>query len=153
MSVIIANRNHTYSVDVELVVHACPMCGIVYGIPSDFRDRCYRNGERYYCPNGHSLGWSETEADRQRKRAQEAERVATRERDRRVDAEINAEHERRTAIAYKGHLTRIRNRITNGACPVPGCKRSGFKQVMAHIASQHPEWLHDHGADLAPEEP
>ena len=66
MSVIIVERNHTYALEVSLTVHECPACGIVYGIPNDFRDACRRNGTRYYCPNGHSLGWQETDADRER---------------------------------------------------------------------------------------
>lgn len=150
-----AQRNHSYGITVELKVRECPTCGIVYGVPADFYDACYRKGERFFCPNGHSLGWNETEADRERKRRQQAERDAEalkRDRDwyreQRDAARQLAEHERRSAIAYKGHLTRIRRRIANGVCPVPGCKRSGFQRVMAHIASQHPDWLHDHAHEL-----
>jgi uncharacterized Zn finger protein (UPF0148 family) len=144
MTVIIANRKHSYGIDVALLVNACPTCGIVYGIPQDFSDACYRNGTRYYCPNGHSLGWSETEADRQRKRAEQLARRLSGSEDTAARWRENAERERRSAIAYKGHMTRARNRIAAGVCPVPGCKRSGFTQVMSHIASQHPGWVADH---------
>lgn len=57
--------------------------------------------------------------------------------------------ERRSAAALRGHITRLKNRIVAGVCPVPGCKRSGFSNVMRHVASKHPEWHADHAHDLA----
>lgn len=137
-------RNATYGEVVTLVVWECPSCGIVYGIPKSFADACRSSGQRYWCPNGHHLGWNETDADRERKRAEQAERRASSAEDTARRWRENAGQERRSAIAYKGHLTRLRTRIANGVCPVPGCKRSGFSQVMRHIASAHPDWLHDH---------
>lgn len=140
----------TYGPSVDLVVVSCPECGIVHAIPKDFRDAIAAAGRpsHYYCPNGHDLGWSESEADRQRKRAEQLQRRLSSQEDTARRWQANAEAERRSAIAYKGHLTRMRRRISNGVCPVPGCKRSGFERVMAHIASQHPDWLHEHQDDL-----
>lgn len=145
----VANPNrgsYTYGQTVDLVVVSCPVCGIVHAIPEDFRDAIRKKGRpaHYYCPNGHDLGWSESDADRQRKRAEQLERRLRSTQDTADRWQRNAEAERRSAIAYKGHLTRVRKRIANGVCPVPGCKRSGFDRVMAHIASQHPDWLHQH---------
>lgn len=144
MTRLIANRQHTYGVDITLVVWECPSCGIVYGIPEDFAEACRKSGQRYYCPNGHSLGWNETEADRQKNRADALQRRLNSAQDTADRWRENAQREARSAAAYKGHLTRAKNRIANGVCPVPGCKRSGFTKVMAHIASEHPGWLHDH---------
>lgn len=144
MSVISVQRRHTYGLTVRLEVHECPTCGIVWGAPEDYYQQRRKDGQSFYCPNGHTLSYKETEADRQRKRAEQLERRLRGETDRADRWRDNAERERRSAIAYKGHLTRIRKRIVNGVCPVPGCKRSGFTKVMAHIASQHPDWLHDH---------
>lgn len=143
--VIAVERSHTYPLTVRLEVMECPACGIVYGIPEDFADDLRRQGPaHYYCPNGHDLGWNEGEADRQRKRAERAERAASAANDTARRWRANAEAERRTAIALKGHLTRMRKRIANGVCPVPGCKRSGFAQVMSHIETVHPAWLDAH---------
>lgn len=145
-----ARPGYDFTIDQLLSVRSCPVCSIVYAIPEQLETRARERGESWCCPNGHSLHFIETEADKQRKRAEQAERRAAREKERGDRWAARAEADRRSAIAYKGHLTRIRNRITNGVCPVPGCKRSGFKQVMAHIASQHPDWLHEHGPDLTP---
>jgi hypothetical protein len=46
-----------------------------------------------------------------------------------------AERERRRANGYKGHATRITKRAKAGVCPC--CNRT-FKQLAAHMASQHP---------------
>ena len=143
-SVLAAQRRHNYPLSTLLEVHACAECGIIHGIPKDFLDYRRQDGQPFYCPNGHSLSYHETEEDRQRKRAQAAERRAAAATDTADRWRANAETERRSAIAYKGHLTRARKRIANGVCPVPGCKRSGFDRVMAHIASQHADWLHQH---------
>jgi hypothetical protein len=143
-----ARPGYDYTVDTELSVRTCPVCSILYAIPTRLSDRCRERGESWYCPNGHSLHFIETDLDRERKARERLERQLANERNRGDRWRDRAEHERRSAIAYKGHLTRIRRRIANGICPVPGCKRSGFQRVMAHIASQHPDWLHDHAHEL-----
>ena len=140
-----ARPGYDHAVDVHLAVRTCPVCTILYAVPQQLLDRASERAESWYCPNGHSLPFIETELDRQKQRAEQAERRLASTQDTAARWRDNAERERRTAIAYKGHLTRIRNRMANGVCPVPGCKRSGFKQVMQHIASLHPDWLHDHG--------
>lgn len=147
-NVIAVNRQHVYPHTTCLEVHECGKCGIIWGCPEDYLDARRRDGQTFYCPNGHGRVFRETDLDRERKRATQLERQLASSRDTADRWKQNAERERRSAIAYKGHLTRIRNRIANGVCPVPGCKRSGFTRVMAHIASQHPDWLHDHAHDL-----
>lgn len=53
-----------------------------------------------------------------------------------------------TTMEYTGVLE-IKNRIAKGVCPVPGCRRSGFTKVMAHIASKHPDWAAEHAHEIA----
>jgi hypothetical protein len=150
MTTIAAIRGTTYGVVTDLIVWECPAlgCGIVYGIPKHFADALRRKGGHYWCPNGHQLSWDETDLDREKKRREAAERRA-KNYEQQADWERDrAERERRTAIALRGHLTRIRNRIAAGVCPVPGCRRSGFTQIMRHLASKHPDWLAEHVHDL-----
>lgn len=144
MAVIAVNREYTYPITVKLVVWECPSCGIVYGIPRHFVDELRSNGGHYYCPNGHHLSWDETDADRERKKREAAERRAEQAEQAARYQRERAEREERSARAFKGHLTRIRKRISEGVCPVPGCRRSGFVKVRAHIASKHPGWLAEH---------
>lgn len=43
----------------------------------------------------------------------------------------------RSASAYKGQATRLRNRIKAGVCP--RCNRT-FQNLQRHMAGQHPEF-------------
>lgn len=148
----ISVRDGSYTVD--LYVFSCPNCGIIFGVPDEWDDWRRADHGSIYCPNGHSCSYSgptkaEKDAKAQRERAEAAERQAARL-GALLDQETAAlQSERHRARALKGHMTRMRNRIANGVCPVPGCKRVGFSNVMRHIASQHPDWHHEHEHELA----
>lgn len=117
----------------------CPECGITFGIGAEFEKRRREDKRGFYCPNGHSQWFpGKTAEDRMREERDAARSLAEREARRRQNAEINAEHERRSAAAYKGHATRIRNRIKNGVCPA-GCNRH-FDNIRRHIATKHPDF-------------
>lgn len=134
-----ANRQHHYAINVDLIVWECPSCGIVYGIPKKFADECRENGTRYYCPNGHSLGWSETDADRERKQREATERRNAALVSQLDQAQSERDSYKNQARALKGVVTKTKKRAANGVCPVAGCKRH-FANVAAHVARQHPEF-------------
>jgi len=121
---------------------ACPNCGLVFGISVEFELNRREDHRSFYCPNGHPQGFygpSTIEEERDAAR-QLAEREARRRRWAEEDAEYQrkqAEHARRSAAAYKGWATRVRNRIKNGVCPC--CNRS-FSNVRRHMATQHPDY-------------
>lgn len=143
-----AETGYRYNQRADLEVLSCSECGLLWAMPETYVNRRRNDGRLFYCPNGHGQLYRETEEDRQRKRASaERRRADNAENAARIQRE-RAERERRTAVALRGHLTRMKNRIANGICPVPGCKRSGFTNVMRHVASKHPDWHHDHAEDL-----
>lgn len=126
----------------ELTVTSC-WCGIRLAIPSSLYREAHNNGVAVYCPLGHTFVWKETEADRLRAQIKQTEhslRIArasmTAARDQRDAAE-------RSNAAYKGWITRLRNRIANGVCPVADCHRH-FENVERHIATVHPDWAASH---------
>lgn len=123
----------------DLYISDCPACGIVFGIPSAMEERRRRDGKSFYCPNGHTMSWSETEADRERKAREEAEARATALRSRLDQARAEADHQHRRAVAYKGVATKAKRRAVKGMCPVPGCRRN-FANVARHVANQHPDY-------------
>lgn len=125
-----AERGWTYATDVTLVVFTCARCGIPYGLPEDYIERRRQDGRAHYCPNGHSLSYHETEADKLRRRLKFAE-------DSRARAAAQRDQAKASARAHKGHVTRIKKRIANGVCPC--CNRT-FKDVARHMKSQHPEF-------------
>jgi hypothetical protein len=142
-----AETGYRYNQRADLEVLSCAECGLLWAMPETYVNRRRNDGRLFYCPNGHGQLYRETEEDRQRKRAAERRRADNAEDAARIQRE-RADRERRTAVALRGHLTRMKNRIANGICPVPGCKRSGFQNVMRHVASKHPDWHHDHAEDL-----
>ena len=115
---------------IRLYVSDCPNCGVIFGITEDYEDRRRADAKGFYCPNGHVMSWSESEADRQRKRADQAE-------SRRKAAEDQARAAIREAEQRRTELLKIQHRIANGVCPC--CNRS-FDNVRRHITSQHPEF-------------
>jgi hypothetical protein len=133
---------------VDLYVLDCSNCGVIFAITTDYEDRRRADAKSFWCPNGHSVGWSESEADKQRKRAEQAERNLKWTEAARIAARDQAQAAHNSARAYKGHLTRMRNRIAAGVCPVQGCRRN-FANVKAHVTSQHPQWAHEHAEALS----
>lgn len=137
MTKIEAQRNTTYDVITRLVVWECPSCGIVYGIPQSFADDCRASGRRYWCPNGHNLGWKETEADKLRKKlTAEQERVEFLRDEERRQREHRQAAERRVA-AMKGVVTRTKKRIARGKCVRCSCE---FPDLAAHMATEHSDY-------------
>jgi predicted RNA-binding Zn-ribbon protein involved in translation (DUF1610 family) len=139
----------------SLVVHDCPECGVIFAITADYNERRKADGALFRCPNGHQMGY---DGDDERKRRELEEKL----RQEKANAEFwrkqnrisqgRAEHEARSAAAYKGHLTRMRNRVANGVCPKGGCKRS-FTNLADHVRCEHPELLEalaDHHHDDSP---
>lgn len=136
----------TYANDISVttVIEAmnCCECGLTFGLSSEFEQRRREDHRNWYCPNGHPQHFPgktrlEQERDAARELAQrEARRRELAER-RANNAEQDADNSRRSAAAYKGWATRVRNRIKNGVCPC--CNRS-FSNVRRHMASQHPDY-------------
>lgn len=126
----------------KLVITSC-WCGIRLAIPDDLYSIASRKGTSVYCPLGHTFVYGDTENERLKKEAEVAKQQARIARASRDAAWDQAQAAHRSAAAYKGHVTRLRNRIANGVCPVAGCRRH-FDNVQAHIETVHPDWAHDH---------
>ncbi len=107
----------------------CCKCGVEFGVPGGYTHHRQRDKKSFYCPNGHSMSYTESEADRlRRERDRLQQRLAQR------DDEIVAE-QKRTA-AYKGQVTRLKKRSKAGMCPC--CSRS-FVNLQRHMATKHPD--------------
>jgi len=144
----VSTSTHVIPVDREvvyetkIVIKECITCGVNYGLGTNFvKDRRQDHGS-WYCPNGHGHHFpQDNEAEQLRKQVKSLE---TRERIARDSERFHREqaaHERRSAAATRGHLTRLRKRIAAGVCPC--CNRS-FENVRRHIEGQHPTWIAEH---------
>lgn len=122
-------------VKVELNVWVCPSCGVLYGIPKAFADRLREKGGGYYCPNGHHLSWTMSEADKLKAKLKDAERDLAWYKQGEAAARTRAETAERSRAAIKGQVTKLRKRVVAGACPY-GCRRH-FTNLERHVATKH----------------
>lgn len=120
----------TYTGTME--IHSCPSCHMDYAAPEAFFRRISEGGGSWYCPQGHSVEFTTSHAEEMRKLQQQLDRQKSRTR----HLEDQYEAAQLSARSYKGHVTRIKNRIANGVCPF--CNRS-FENVRNHMKSEHPK--------------
>jgi hypothetical protein len=121
----------------EFVEKKCPICGVSYCLDSVF-DKHRSNGGKtddgsalgWFCPNGHSLVYRESEADKlRRERDRLQQRIAQKD-----DELKDLENRRRAAL---GQVTKLRNRVGAGVCPC--CTRS-FTNLRRHMETKHSDW-------------
>jgi hypothetical protein len=119
------------------VVHCT--CGMPFAIPDSLHEQLLDHRasdpgqtKSVHCPLGHVWHYTgQSEAAKQRERAEAAER--------RVKATRDLLHaEERSHIATRGHLTRVKKRVEAGVCI--HCNRS-FKDLARHMHSKHAEEL------------
>lgn len=133
-------RGERFAGYTDLTTMICPDCGVLYAIPERMRSYAEERGgfrEMWFCPNGHELGYGDDKLDRERQRAERAERAAARERALRDQAEQEARVQKGRATRFKNDRDRIKQRIAEGVCPC--CNRT-FKNVQRHMRTQHPEF-------------
>lgn len=117
-------------VAVQLEDHVCGNCGIPYAAPDYFWRERQKDGQSFYCPNGHSRVFSETEAQKLQKEVV------------RLKGEVEWQRGRVSAkekelVAQKGLTTKAKKklaRVENGVCPE--CNRT-FANVARHMQTQH----------------
>lgn len=117
-----------------LVIEECYKCHIRFAMPEDMQRRCLRDHSiSFYCPSGHGQVYTgETKEQKLERQLRYANSDATRWRD-------NYEASERSKAALKGHLTRARNKIAKGTCPVPECGQH-FANVREHMKFKHPDY-------------
>jgi hypothetical protein len=119
----------TVEYHVTLTATDCPDCAVVFGVPGRFLDERRKDKRRFFCPNGHSMSYQESEADRLRKRIAGLEGSLVAARDQRLAAE-------RSNTALKGQITKARRRAAAGVCP---CCHRTFQQLALHMSNKHPD--------------
>lgn len=120
-----------------LNVLECANCAMLFAITDAFERQRRADGQTFYCPSGHSNVYRETEAERLRKKLAHAEQQRDWAETSRKAARDQAERAERSAAAYKGRVTRLKNRAAAGVCPC--CNRS-FENLRRHMAGQHPDY-------------
>lgn len=125
----LAHRSDLYIID-------CCTCGVVFGFPTTMEDRRRADGKVFYCPNGHSMVFRDTDAVKIRHLSESL----ARERQRLDQERARANHMAAVARGHKGAHQRTKNRIAKGVCPC--CNRT-FIDLGRHMAGQHPNYTGD----------
>ncbi len=122
------------SVNSTYTVIDCPNCGILFAVTEELEERRRKDGKDFYCPNGHSMAYGNSDTEKLKKeRDRSANLVA------RLDQErARRDHAERSRSAMKGQLTKVKKRVANGVCPC--CNRS-FEDLARHMSTQHPDYV------------
>ncbi len=75
---------YDFDPDLQLEVHICGECGVVFGIEKKYMQARRKDGRGWACPNGHSWFWNlkETEVEKLRREKKNLDARLARERDR-----------------------------------------------------------------------
>ena len=119
---------YTLAHKVTLNVWECPSCGVTYGITEEFARQRQASGQHYFCPNGHTLSWKDSEADILRRHLATAQQDAEWYKARSLEVEGSLR-------ATKGVVTKLRKRVAAGVCPF-GCRRH-FADLERHVGTKH----------------
>ncbi len=115
-------------------------CGVTFMAPERWLNRKREKGGSLYCPNGCSLTFGESKLDRLRRENERlTQRLAQKDDAIRRQRDLTEKAER-SAAAYKGHFTKVQNRVSRGVCPC--CNRS-FTNLQRHMKAKHPDWKSD----------
>lgn len=115
---------------VQLTVMSCGQCGITFAAPESWRAEKQRRGDGWFCPNGHSRVYRESDVDKL-KRELAAQKARTWEEMERLFSE-----QRRHEQTQK-EMKRLKNRAKAGVCP---CCHRTISQMARHMATKHPEF-------------
>lgn len=109
----------------------CGECGIEFDVPNNFYKERKNTGKGWYCPNGHSRVFRESDADKFRRERDIAKQQLARAEQELVDANARAE-------LLKKQKKRLEKRAAAGTCPC--CQRT-FNNMTRHMQSKHPEFI------------
>ena len=117
----------------ELEITHCATCGVKFAAPRAFFAGRREKGDRFYCPNGHGLSFTQTKAqeldEMRRERDLLKQRLAQKDDD---IAKVRA-----VAAGLKKQVTILETRTAAGVCPC--CNRS-FTNLRRHMATKHKDF-------------
>ena len=119
----------------------CFECHVIFGMTQEHDDRCREHGDTFYCPNGHSQVYCTSEVTKLKKELKQAKSNASDNYNWALREREDKELARRSAAARLGVITKWRNRIRKGECPVCGTQ---FKNVRRHMYRLHSDWMKEH---------
>ena len=124
---------------VELEVHRCGTCGVIWGLEATFMKARRDDHEEWQCPNGHSFVFNgPSEEEKLRKELERERDRSGRIASQRDQLEASLRGERIAKSRFKNERDRLKMRVAHGVCPC--CNRT-FKQLSRHMETKHPEFV------------
>lgn len=121
-----------YEKTITMITEQCCNCGVVFGMPSDLRDRFMNDPEKsFYCPNGHGQHYRYSKEQRLRQDAERKLRDKENELAQAVASKIQVEQQLKKASAKL-------KRVEKGVCPC--CNRT-FSNLQRHMQTKHPNTI------------
>lgn len=111
----------------ELEETTCCVCATRFAVDVIIMENRRKNAGSIHCPNGHSIGWHETDADRLRKELAAEKQKSAMEASTRRMVEEALEKERREA-------KRLKKRNDAGVC---SCCNRTFQNLARHMNTKH----------------
>jgi len=112
----------------------CCVCGVVFAVPKRILDQRREQGGNFFCPNGHSMVFTETEVDRLKKRLEATLARENEERRLRAAAEQQANNSKKLADDLAKRAELQRKRAQAGVC---SCCNRTFANLARHMAAKH----------------
>lgn len=127
----------TVKAEIKLETTECSACGIIFAMPDYFLNDLRVSGRKFCCPNGHSLWFGKSEADKLKIELKRAERQAKLYEQWYQAEQEDHQHTRRRLAATQGVVTKTKKRIANGVCP---CCNRHFVNLHRHMETKHPDY-------------
>jgi hypothetical protein len=122
---------------VQLKRLSCCDCATEFAISEQLYNRRINDGQKFFCPNGHSQVFTESEntiLKKQLGQALASKKFYEERSERYREAMIKEENRNR---GLKSALTLTKRRIAKGKCPC--CERI-FNDLAAHMSEKHKEY-------------
>lgn len=116
----------------------CIKCGVRFGVPIGFTANRRKDKGSFYCPNGHSMAYTESEEDRLRRERDKLKQNEAWYESRLKEERDSREQAERRVSAARGQITKLKKRASNGVCPC--CNRT-FSDLARHMHSKHPGFV------------
>jgi hypothetical protein len=124
-------KGNTTQEVMDFTMVECCNCGTPFFMTTRLREAFKKNGDWFYCPNGHQQHYSKTTEQILKEKLEEEKARAKKEAEDLTNRLLDTLNE-------KNKLQRQLKRVHKGTCPC--CKKS-FENLKRHIASKHPELL------------
>jgi hypothetical protein len=134
-------RGVAIEVTATLITETCIAyeCGVLFGVPADWKRQRQQDHKLFYCPNGHQQYYgAKTKEEQLRDQLAEANRSLDFHRQRGDRLEDRNGRLTRSNSALRGVATKLKRKAAAGEC---GFCHTRFADVAAHVEAEHPAEL------------